>query len=141
LSGSIARLVDPLEIDPAVPHLAAVLLTFFGICVASALWIRSREPRKVYLILHIALDITIVTWIVFLTGGVGSQFLFLYLPLIVGLSILYPGRIALFASVASAAGYCVVAVALRYRFLPIVFPGIVHYQSLAGLPLQAFGLL
>jgi len=90
----------------------------FGLTAVSGLWLKWRKPGLVFIGLQLALDLLIVTGIVYLSGGPASPFLFLYLPLVMAASIIIRRSAALVLSIAGSFCYSILAIAMVQGWIP-----------------------
>ena len=108
--------------------LYAVVIAIGGETILFAFLIRSAMELKRLARLQLALDVAIITFVVYITGGVVSYLSILYhLPIIAG-SIVLDRRGGIFAASLSAAGYGVLMDLDYYGLLPQWFK-LVHIQG------------
>ncbi len=112
----------------------------FAFCAASAWWLRNRKPGPVFTVLQLLGDVFVITGVIYITGGPHSPFLFLYLPVVMLVSILFRRSIALFVVAACSIEYAVLAYGLATGWIPSVFGDDVGAPPHGGYFLQFVGL-
>lgn len=127
------------------PRISLLLCTGALIC-AVLTWISynwgAHLRRGVWFVYgQFLLDLTIVSAIIYATGGPISPFLFLYLPLVMSASIFHSRTAALFLSLAAAGIYSLMTAALVHEW--IFLPDASHVVQLpsGGVVAQVLGLL
>lgn len=98
-------LYDDFEVIEKVTRLYTPIAIFFAVSGASALWIRFMPIGQKFIYTQILVDIFLITCIVYITGGPGSPFLFLYIPLVMTITIVLNIEQAYFATALSAFTY------------------------------------
>ncbi len=74
------------------------IMLVFAFCAVSAAWLRFRPLGKGFIYAQIAFDCALVTYLIYITGGPLSPFLFLYLPLVMVAACLLSRNAALFVA-------------------------------------------
>ncbi len=90
---------------------------FFGFCALSALWMSWRKTGPVFTYLQFLADACFITFIVWITGGISSPFAMLFLPLIVGASLISSRNISLALALSCATLLSLLTAALQKNWL------------------------
>ena len=93
----------------------------FALSAISAVWVRGHGSHRLFTAAQLALDIVIITGIIYVTGGPLSPFLFLYLPLVMLVASFMSRHMALLTGFVGATLYGLLAFGLQYGI--ILFPG------------------
>lgn len=104
---------DPLSELSAADFTSFAVIGFsFFVTLITALFLRRRDVTPTVAWLQIAIDVLLSASVIFLTGGVRSPFLFLFLVSIVGAAVLLGTRGAIVGFVSTAAAYSAVLATL-----------------------------
>lgn len=130
--------------DEAVSKIAQLLFVPLGAAFASSLiyllWARVKGTGPVFVFTHLLTDILVITAAIYLTGGPGSPFLFLYLPLVMAAAIFLGRSLSLVIAVVSGAIYAALAWAMLSGKLIQPADALVLRHPAGGLHLQFIGL-
>lgn len=113
---------------------------FFVLTFASAAWLRVKGDSVAFRGSQCLLDLTLVTVIVYATGGAVSPLLFLYLPLVMAAAAVTTQRGGVLMALASAFSYVCMVIALQQGWLTPLGTGGVAGIPVMGLTLQTFSL-
>jgi two-component system response regulator PilR (NtrC family) len=105
LSSCFATFFRSAEISKSSQFLYTPLALIFGFCALSAIYLNKHRPGKIFQTIQVAADIIIVTGVLYITGGMESPFLFLYLFLAISSGILFNKTTAICASIGCVAAY------------------------------------
>jgi transcriptional regulator with PAS, ATPase and Fis domain len=115
--------------------------TLFAFSATSAILLRFGAIRTWFIALQGLVDVIIVTWIVYLSGGPASPFLFLYLPVVMVVSILLSRAYALWAAVISIVLYALLIWISVKGFIRQIDGTTIVTSPPSGFALQIIGLL
>ncbi|MCB0354308.1 MAG: sigma 54-interacting transcriptional regulator [Bdellovibrionales bacterium] len=116
------------------------LFGLFAFCGLSAIWLKFFRPSGWFTYTQLAADVFLITGIIYVTGGPGSPFLFLYLPLMMATVIFFSRRVALVSCGFSSIAYGALCFAMSKGFLPPIDGTLVVPVPTGGLFLQWLGL-
>ncbi|NLF25527.1 MAG: hypothetical protein GX589_07705, partial [Deltaproteobacteria bacterium] len=103
------------------PHFALL----FGFCALSGLWIAWKTTGTFFICLQFAVDIAVVTGVVYATGGPISPLIFLYLPIVMGAAVVSSVYVALGITVLNLAAYAALLWGLSSGQIPMFDEGAV----------------
>ena len=113
---------------------------FFGVSGVSAIWMRGRSESVYFQAIQFSIDISLITGIIYVTGGPFSPFLFLYLPLVMAASILGSRTAALIVAFICAITYSLLSWLMMSQRIPMLDGSLVSNAPAAGGLLQVIGL-
>ncbi len=116
------------------------ILTVYGICAVSALWLKFYKPTRLFAYVQLLCDGFFVTGLIYLSGGPGSPFLFLYLPHIMAAAIILSRRGALAIGILDFCVYMALVYGLWAGWIAAPSSGTLVLWPRAGLFYQALGL-
>ncbi|MCB0317305.1 MAG: sigma 54-interacting transcriptional regulator [Bdellovibrionales bacterium] len=105
----IRQLVSPLYLP---------IILIFAFSILSSLWVKQKSVGNIFLCIQVIVDISIITGIIWVTGGAISPFLFLYLPLVMMTSLLISRRLSVLLAVFTGTAYGVLTWGMVQGFIP-----------------------
>ena len=90
----------------------------FAFSLASVLWMKKKGATLTFNALQVAVDAAIITSVIYSTGGPISPFLFLYLPLVMLVALVFSRRAALATAGLNALAYAALAACMVSGVLP-----------------------
>jgi len=105
--------------DPELIHSISfdILLTFLAFAGCSLVWLPKFGSHPWFRIVQLGGDLLLITWVVYITGGSVSPFLFLYLPLVMATALLLSRNAALAAALLSILIYGALVALMMYGYI------------------------
>lgn len=127
---------------PFIPFLLVAGSIVVLLALTIGVWwkLSTKDGKILHYRLHIILDTAIVSGIVYLTGGPGSPFLFLYLAVVMGAAVTRSRPVALTVAAICSLSYVALAVSMLNKWLPPLDASMPVYPPSSGLILQVIGL-
>ena len=141
ISSSVSTLSNPDRSNDFFHIVSLPIALIFAVCGISAVYLKSHAPGAIFKTTQIVADVLAVTGIVYVSGGLISPFLVLYVPLVMSVSLTCSRNWAIFASFLSAICYGLLAYGLTSLSIPTAFANDVVQMPPNGLGLQIVGLL
>lgn len=116
------------------------LIALFAVSGASAWWLKKGPRPAIFALSQLLLDTGIITWIIYLTDGPLSPFLFLYLPLIMATAMILGRTQALAMSAAASIFYSTLAWAMTSGLVSRLSGDSYTPSPSGGVFLQVIGL-
>lgn len=121
--------------------LELALALVFSLCALSAMYLKRFKAGKIYNSIQILVDSILVTGVIYITGGLLSPFLFLYLLVVMTASVLFSRAFALLSACVVVVCYSGMAFFLKYSLLPLPPGQLELMMPTGGIIPQILGLL
>lgn len=123
-----------------VAFLFGPIAFLFAFSLVSTIWMKRWGASDTFNAVQIGVDTSIITSVVYTTGGPISPFLFLYLPLVMLVALVFSRRAALFTAGFSAFAYAALTASMVSGVLPPADGSTTVQIPGSGLFLQLMGL-
>lgn len=132
------RLPEPFSIS--LTWLYSTIALLFLFCLISAIWLQLFSANKPFIYLQFIVDIAMISGIIYISGGLISPFLFLYLPLVMAAAIILSRQGALIIAVLCTIAYSSFSLSMVAGKIVPANSGAELQLPTSGLTLQIIGL-
>lgn len=141
LSASLIGIFRIIDFTDALKYIYYLVGILFSLCAASGLYLRFFEPGTLFFPLHALFDIVIATTVIYLTGGPTSQYLYIYLPLVVGVAMIFSWQKAALVGIGCIISYWLMGLSMILGYVNTITGQNLSDTHFIDLIVQSFALL